>query len=48
MVLRDMMGKETCNKLRITRRCFLKEIQQESPDIIMEDVNVGEDYGIGR
>ena len=28
--------------------CFLTEIQQERPDIISEDVNVGEDYVIGR
>ena len=27
---------------------FLTEIQQERPDMISEDVNVGEDYGIGR
>ena len=27
---------------------FLTEIQQERPDIISEDVNVGEDYGMGR
>ena len=27
---------------------FLTEIQQECPYIILEDVNVGEDYGIGR
>ena len=27
---------------------FLTEIQQERPNIILEDVNVGEDYGIGR
>ena len=26
----------------------MKEIQQERPDIILEDVNVGEKYGIGR
>ena len=25
---------------------FLTQIQQEHPDIILEDVNVGEDYGI--
>ena len=27
---------------------FLTGIQQECPYITMEDVNVGEDYGIGR
>ena len=27
---------------------YLKEIQQECPDIISENVNVGEDYGIIR
>ena len=27
---------------------FLTKIQQECPDIIPKDVNVGEDYGIGR
>ena len=27
---------------------FLMVIKQECPDIIMEDVNVGDEYGIGR
>ena len=45
-----MMRRATCIKLCSTRRHFLIFYinSTESPDIILEDVNVGEEYGIGR